>query len=173
MGGARGGAMQLGIGQGGLAAVAGQGAAEELAAKHAADAGVGFERLEEGLQVRVGVREAVREIASVVGVRELEGEGEGEIGPHAFLVAAFAVVVVVSRVGDVGAGSMPADGRALSRLCLVKQWAETCPVHAGPLVKVDNIEFVFRAWHHVLDLKVVPLGVPIRVEVVLQNKIIF
>ncbi len=91
--------------RGTLAAVAGQGTAEQLAAEHVADAGVRFERLEECLKVRVRMREAVREIASVVGVRELllgvEGEGEGEVGPHVLLVAAFAVIVVVSRVGDV------------------------------------------------------------------------
>mmetsp|Transcript_11932 Transcript_11932/g.20170 ORF Transcript_11932/g.20170 Transcript_11932/m.20170 type:complete len:212 (+) Transcript_11932:949-1584(+) len=149
-----------------VAVVACNSLAEGSSAHAALSFGVGLEGVEVALEVGEGVGVAVGEVDRVLVELELALPGQGVV------VALVLPLHRVLVVADVCAGADPPSPHLPLGSVGVHQGPHAVIVEGVGLDQVDDVEAVVLARLHVGHAEVVPLGVPSRVVVGLENQIV-
>mmetsp|Transcript_16008 Transcript_16008/g.24820 ORF Transcript_16008/g.24820 Transcript_16008/m.24820 type:complete len:261 (-) Transcript_16008:469-1251(-) len=149
-----------------VAVVASDGLAEGPPAHAVLAFGVSLQHVQVPLNVRVGVRVAVRQVGRVLVVLERALPGQR------IVVASVLALHRVLVVADVGSRSDPSPARLLAGGFGVHERPHAVVVERVGLDKVDDIEAVVLACFGVGHAEVVPLSIPSGVVVRLQDEIV-
>ena len=153
-----------------VAAVARERAAERRPLEEVLRARVLLDPRDVVLQVREGVREAVREELRVIVDGQRVHEGQREEAPLELGVAVLLERVLV--VVDVLADAVPADALDVLDLVGVAEHLHAIVVERVRLRQVDDVEAHLHALRRVANSVEKPLRVPVRVDVVLQHQVV-
>ena len=122
-------------------------------------------------QIRIGVWLGVGKEYGIIIVLEVVGECEGVV--TSLIVRHLLPPIVVLVVSDVFSGAVPAELLLLKFLLWEGQNFHALVEETLGFHQVEHVKLHFLSLPRVLDTEVEPLSVALRIDVILENEVIF